>query len=259
LDLDQKFEPVEDADLAPSGIVNLAGNVRPDQTVIRFDLDGGQLVLARPGTKLVVQDRSRTIPLFAEIDARNVDVGDRVCVIGDAFLEMARPLLNIIARAAEEIRDYHELVLKRFESIPGGSTTERLGWVVDKMALPDVTVQRARYWISLQEQLAAPLHEVVPQAPRDITTFLAFMGALSVSETVARRYWTWAVIAQRTSRMRAAISFHDAYRSILVDSYAAQSDNPDRARDIRRLKAAAENFVSVVRTKQEQRGNHVGA
>jgi hypothetical protein len=257
-DLDQRVEPVEDADLAPSGIVNLAGTVRPDQPVIRLELDGGQLVLARPGTKLVVQDKSRIIPLFAEVEAKNVDVGDRVCVIGDAFLEMARPLLNIIARAAEEIRDYHQLVVERIQLVPGNNATERLGWIVEKMGLPDVTIQRARYWITLQEQLSAPLHEVVPQAPRDITTFISFMAALSVSESVARRYWTWAVIAQRTSRMRAAISFHDAYRSILVDSYAAQSDNPDRARDIRRLRAAAENFVSVVRSKQEQRGNHAG-
>ena len=45
------------------------------------------------------------MPVFAEVEARNVDEGDRVCVIGDAFLEMARPLLNITARAAEEIRE----------------------------------------------------------------------------------------------------------------------------------------------------------
>jgi hypothetical protein len=259
LDLDQRIEPSDDSALPASGIVNLAGNVSSNQTIVRLELDGGQVILARPGTKLVLQDKSRTIPLFAEEDARNVEVGDRVCVVGDAFLEMVRPLLNITARAAEEIRDYHELVLQRFESITGSSTTDRLAWVVEKMALPDVTVQRARYWVTLREQLEVPLHEVVSHAPVDLATFLAFMNALSISEAIARRYWTWAVIAQRTSRMRAAISFHDAYRGILVDSYAAQSDNPDRARDIRRLRAAAENFVSIVRTKQEQRGNRAGA
>jgi hypothetical protein len=112
--------------------------------------------------------------------------------------------------------------------------------------------------VDLKEQLDAPLPEVVPHAPRDAHTFMAFMKALSVSESIAGRYWTWAVIAQRASRMRAAINFHDAYRSILVETYGAISDNPDRARDVRRLRAAAEGFVSVVSAKVEERGADAG-
>jgi hypothetical protein len=259
VDLNHKIEPIEDAVLPPSGIVNLAGNVQADQALVRLELDGGQTILAKPGTKLVIQDTSHTIPLFAEEEARNVETGDRVCVIGEAFLEMARPLLNITARAAEEIRDYHELVLKRFEALPGKNTAERLAILVEKMAVPGVTTATANYWIDLKPQLEVPLHDVVPHAPRHFATFLPFMSALSVSEAIAKRYWTWAVIAQRTNRMRAANTFHDAYRSILVDSYAAQSDNPERARDVRQLRAAAENFVSVVQAKKELRGNHAGA
>jgi hypothetical protein len=85
------------------------------------------------------------------------------------------------------------------------------------------------------------------------------MKALSVSENIAARYWRWAVIAQRASRMRAAINFHDAYRNILVETYGAISDNPDRARDVRRLRAAAENFVSVVSAKTEEGSASAGA
>jgi hypothetical protein len=80
-------------------------------------------------------------------------------------------------------------------------------------------------------------------------TFLAFMKALGVSEAIASRFWTWAVIAQRASRLRAALNFYDAYRTILIDNYAAQSSNPERARDIRRLKVAAEDFVAIVEKK----------
>jgi hypothetical protein len=40
----------------------------------------------------------------------------------------------------------------------------------------------------------------------------------------------------------------------LIDNYAAQSSNPERARDIRRLKAAAEDFVGMVQEKTEERG-----
>jgi hypothetical protein len=252
--LDDDF--IDDIEFPTSGVVNLAGHVRPDQPTIRFTLSGDQILIARPGTKLILFDRSRAVPLFTDCEAKDVDIGDRVCVIGDAFLQMARPLLNITARAAEEIRDYHQLVLERLARIPGTSDHDRLERIVAAMALPDVTTQRASYWIDIRQQLDVPLHDVVPHAPRDRTTFLAFMGALGVSEPIASRFWTWAVIAQRTSRVRAAMNFHDAYRTILIDTYAAQSRHPDRAKDIRRLRAAAEDFVAVVRQKTEQRGDY---
>lgn len=249
-------DPSDDVEFPTSSVVNLIGSVKPGQSVLKFKLSGEQVVLARPGTKLILQDRSRTVPVFVEAEAKDVDIGDSVCVIGEAFLEMARPILNITARAAEEIRDYHQLVGERFERVPGNSTQQKLQHVVAAMGLADVTSQRAGYWVDLEAQRDVPLHEVVPHAPRDRTTFLAFMKALEVSEAIGARYWTWAVIAQRASRLRAAMSFHDAYRTILVDNYAAQSGNPDQAREIRMLKAAAENFVGTVEDKSEEKASH---
>jgi hypothetical protein len=250
----QDDSPGDDVEFPAGSVINLAGKLRPDQTIIRFTLSGGQVLLTRPGTKLTLLDRSHAVPIFVEVDAANVDEGDRVCVVGDAFLEMARPLVNITARAAEEIRDYHQLVTERFARLPGSSEHERLNHLVGKMGRPEVTVQRAKYWVDLQAQLSAAIEDVVPHAPRDWGTFLAFMTALNVSQSIASRFWTWAVIAQRVSRLKAAISFHDAYRAILTDNYAAQSRNPERARDIARLKRAAEDFVAVVEQKSEQRG-----
>lgn len=248
-------EPHEDVEFPTSAVVNLAGNVRPDQESVRLKLSGDQVLLARPKTRLIVQDTSRAVPVFVEAEAKSVEIGDKVCVIGDAFLEMARPMLNITVRAAEEIRDYHELVLERFEALPGATQAARLAHLVATMALPEVSVQRAHYWIDLDSQRQVDLHEIIPHAPRDRATFLAFMKALSVSDAKSHHYWTWAVIAQRSSRLRAAISFHDAYRTLLVDNYAAQSSNPARASEIRRLKAAAEDFVSQVVEKETVRGD----
>jgi hypothetical protein len=245
----------DDVEFPTSSIVNLAGKLKSGQSAIRLELAGGQVVIARPGTKLILQDESRILPTFMETDAKDVDQGDRICVIGDAFIEMARPILNITVRAAEEIRDYHATVAERFARIPGATHSERLDAVVSAMGIPGVTNQRESYWVDLEEQFSAELHDVVPHAPRDWPTFLSFMKVLGVSESVAQKYWTWAVIAQRASRLRAAIGFHDAYRTILVDNYAAQSANPERAREIRRLKNAAEEFVSVVRAKSIERGD----
>lgn len=246
-------EPGDDLAFPRGGTVNLAANARAGQTVLHFEFADGQTLIARHKTKLVTQDRTRAIPSFTEIDAQDVGKGDFVCVIGDAFLEMARPLLNITVRAAEEIRVYHELVLEKFAEQPGDSENEKLQFLVENMALSNVSVQRAKYWIDLEDQLDAPLHEVVPHAPRDWPTFQTFMKALGVGERTAIRYWTWAVIAQRASRHRAALSFHEAYRGILVEGYAAQSDNPQHVNEVRKLRAAAENFVGIVRTKTEEK------
>ncbi len=250
-----EMEAIDDLDFPVSGVVNLAGRVRSDQPVLRFEMDGGQIVLARPGTKLVVQDRSRAVPTFSEDEARAVEEGDRVCVIGDAFLAMARPILNITVHAAEEIKYYHKLVLERFAQLEGVTRPERLRTLVARMGRQDVTQERALYWVDLEDQLDIATADVVPHAPQDWETFLAFMRALQVADSLAQQFWTWAVIAQRRSRLRAAFTFHDAYRGILIDSYSAQSDNPERAHEIRRLRAGAENFVSRVRRKIEQRGD----
>jgi len=249
-------DPADEVEFPTSSIVNLAGRVRPDQPTIRFKLSGDQVLLARPGTKLIVQDAARTVPVFLETEAKDVEENDRLCLISDAFLEMARPILNIAVRAAEEIRDYHELVLQRFADLPGDSQSAKLAHVVATMAMPDVSVQRAHYWIDLEAQRDVELHEVVPHAPRDRATYDAFTKALSITDVKSKHYWIWAVIAQRSSRLRAAISFHEAYRSILVDNYAAQGGDPKRAAEIRRLKAAAQDFVSQVVEKTLLKGDH---
>jgi hypothetical protein len=255
--LDLSIEPSDDIVYPTGTVVNLAGNPRVNQTIIKIGLEGKQTLYARPGTKIVIQDTSHAIPLFSEIEAKDIDVGHRICVIGEAFVEVARPLLNITARAAEEIRDYHHEVLEKFSKLDGKNTAEKLISLVKKMNLGDVTEERARYWVTLDQQLQVPIHDVIPHAPRDWPTFKSFMNALSFGELISKRYWTWAVIAQRSHKMTAAINFHDAYRSILVDSYGAQSSHPDKARDVIKLRAAAEDFISTVEFVREEMSENV--
>jgi hypothetical protein len=261
--LDNNLDPQDDIDMPVNRVINLAGKVRENQTLLRIELtDGhgsGQVLIAKPGTKLVLQDRSRVLPLYKEVEASSVNERDRICVIGEAFVEMARPLVNITRRAAEEIRDYHLLVVDRFAKLPGNSEQARLRALVDAMAVPGVNTQRARYWIALDEQLKASLDEVVPSAPREFSTFVVFMRALGITGPAVEKYWLWAVIAQRSHKLSAGMSIRDAYRGILVDSYSAQSDNPTRILELRRLRAAAENFVGVIQKIESFRSENAGA
>lgn len=260
--LDLRDEPQDDDDEPTTRIVNLAGKVRENQTLLSIELIGGQgagqIVIAKPGTRLVVQDKSQVLPIYKEVMASELAEGDRLCVIGDAFVEMARPLVNITRRAAEEIRDYHEQVEKRFAALPGDSVQARLRSLVDKMCIPGVQPARAHYWIDLEEQLNASLDDVVPRAPIDFPTFEGFMKALGLTGKIVERYWTWAVVAQRSHKLKAGMGMRDAFRGILVDTYSAQSDNPTRLQELRLLRAAAENFVGVIRKIETIKAENVG-
>jgi hypothetical protein len=155
-------------------------------------------------------------------------------------------LLNITAKAAEEIRDYHELVQKRFGELAGTNASERLRALADAMGEPPVDTGTARYWVTLDREFDKPLHDVVPHAPKDKPTFMRFAAALGIGPKTSERFWAWAVIAQRSNRLRAGAAFHDAYKGILTDPHGAIGDNVEREADIRALRAAALEHIATV-------------
>lgn len=239
-------EPAAEPDFPESAVVDLAGPRHPGDRVVRLVTDGRQTLLARRRTKILVYDEDRAIPTFAARSAEDVDVGEKICVINEAFVEMARTRLDIRATAAEEIRHYHELVQRRFGALTGLTKTARVEQLLAAMARPDVSFDRANRWVSLETEQYKPLDIVVPQAPRDHATFKAFMRALSVPDDLAAHYWWWAVIATRKGRIRAALQLHDAYVSILVDPLTADHVAPERRAEIRSLRRAAEGHVTTV-------------
>jgi hypothetical protein len=80
------------------------------------------------------------------------------------------------------------------------------------------------------------------------------MAALEVSEGTARRFWAWAVIAQRSVRQRVGAVLYDAYRSILVDPHGADASQLDRLAGVKAVRSAAEQFVATVTGRREYRG-----
>ena len=75
---------------------------------------------------------------------------------------------------------------------------------------------------------------------------MRFTEALGIGQKLAESFWLWAVVAQRSHRMRAGNVFHDAFRGILTDPHAALASNRDRSDDIRALRAMAEEHVATV-------------
>ncbi|MGG7539773.1 hypothetical protein [Rhizobium sp. 12,4] len=232
-------------------VIDLAGPAsRGGVELIELTMESGQGMIARPGTGLVQYDRTRSLEAFKQVDAQDVRQGDELCVISANFIDRARLLLSITANAHEAIREYHEDVVRRFRKLPGLSDSDKMRTLIEKIGDADLEMQRVRYWVHLDKQLRAPLHEVVTQAPQHHAMFLKFTSALGIGEGLANRFWHLGVKAQRNSRMRAGMAFHDSYRNILTDPHAAAAfaDTPQRASEIKRLQRLAEEHVSPIRS-----------
>ncbi|WP_373490744.1 hypothetical protein [Parasphingorhabdus sp.] len=237
--------PPEDVEYSAGNVLDLSGG-RSDKGLIEISMNNGQRVIARKSTQIVLRNAGAATTAFIEVPASKVRSGDEVCVIGPAFVERARTIVNVRAKAAEEIREYHLQVRNRFARVEGSSIAERLRNVVDAMGTPKIPTVTARYWVDLDPELEKASHEVVPHAPHDRDTFLRFTGALGIGATLADNFWLWAVVAQRSHRMRAGNLFHDAFRGILVDPHSAIAENSGRSDDIRSLRALAEEHVATV-------------
>ncbi|SDE57204.1 hypothetical protein [Kordiimonas lacus] len=239
-------EQVEDIEYPSNNLVDLSGDARGDRKLLEISMKNGQRILACQSTGIVVRHDGIASSAFVERQAGALKPGDEVCVIGPAFIERARSLLDIQFAAACEIREYHNQVLTRFARLPGQTTTERLRVLVSNMGAPSVSIDTARYWINLEAELEKDLSEVVPHAPQDQFTFLRFTAALGFKDSLAQAFWRWAVVAQRSYKLRAGNVFHDAFRGILTDPHSAISENASRADEIHQLRLMAEEYVATV-------------
>lgn len=238
--------PTDDVEFPNGSVIDLSGGGKGERNLVEIDLKNGQRIIARRSTEIVLRDDGVATTSFVERAASQVKKGDEVCVIGHGFVERARTLVNIRATAAEEIRDYHELVAERFAALLEPTTIGKLRSLVAAMGEPAVPADKARYWIDLGDEIEKPLHDVVPHAPQDRDTFMRFTAALDIGERVAANFWRWAVVAQRSHRVRYGNVFHDAFRGILTDPHAAMASNRDRTDQIRMLRSMAEEHVAIV-------------
>lgn len=238
--------PPDDVEFPVGSVVDLSGGARGERRLVEILMHNGQRIIARQSTGIVLRNDSAATTSFIERPASQVRKGDEVCVTGPGFVERARTLVNVRATAAAEIREYHLQVARRFAEIAGDSVNERLRVVVSQMGEPRVSIDTARYWVDLDDELDKPLHDVVPHAPHDRETFMRFTDTLGMGQKLAESFWLWAVVAQRSHRLRSGNVFHDAFRGILTDPHAALASNRDRSDDIRALRAMAEEHVATV-------------
>lgn len=255
--LSADIAPPRDIDFPTAKVVDLSGTSKSGQEVlVKLETDDRQTILARQRTKLVAYDGDTAVPTYRPLLAHDTHVGDTICVISDDFVDMARTKLDIACAASEEMRAYHHLISGLYSKLPGTSERARrqhLAGLINGLRTSsserEISDDAVRYWVDLEDQLLLPLEEVTPHAPQDWPTFQRLMAALGISAPLAQRYWNWAVIATRSSRLKAAHRLHEAYLGILISPHAAEAENPKRVADIRALRAAAEGFVAKIESK----------
>jgi hypothetical protein len=239
--------PEEDVDFIPmSSVLDLGTKGSPQ--VIVFKTSNNYEIKARPGSDLVVCDWDDPANPFQRGRADQINEGDEIAVLGDAFIEGARGLLDIRATAAAGLRSYHEAVRDLLPAIPGHTRRDKAVEIAERMGNLGL-VDRVYDWINVDKYLQEDMRLVRPHAPQRWSEFQKFMTATGRGERAARLDWTWAVVATRSRRVSAALQFHEAYLGILVDPHATLAENPRIADGLRSLRRLAEDFVGRVEKK----------
>lgn len=239
--------PEEDVEFIPmSSVVDLGTKGSPQ--VIAFKTSNNYEIKARPGSDLVVCDWDDPANPFQRRRADEINVGDEIAVLGDAFIEGARGLMDIRATAAAGLRNYHETVRDALPSLPGKTRRDKAVEIAERMGDLGL-VDRVYNWINVDKYLQEDLRLVRPNAPQRWPEFLKFMAAIGRGERAARIDWTWAVVATRSRRVSAALQFHEAYLGILVNPHVTLAENPRIADGLRSLRRLAEDFVGRVEKK----------
>lgn len=239
--------PEEDMEFVPMSTELDLGTKGSSQVII-IKTSNNYEIKARPGSDLVVCDWDDPANPFQKGRADQVNEGDDIAVLGEAFIEGARGLLDIRATAAAGLRSYHEAIRDALSSIPGASRKDKAIEIARRMGAADL-VDRVYDWINVEKYLQEDMRLVRPHAPQTFQMFLQFMTAIGRGERAAHIHWVWAVVATRSRRVSAALQFHEAYLGILVDPHAMAAENPKIAAGIRSLRRLAEDFVGRVERK----------
>ncbi len=234
------------------GTIDLTGPHSQGSGPTRIIRTSGDVqVRAFDGTELAAYDPDALQP-FSRCLAKDLQLGDQICVFSPDFVEAAREKLHISATAPDVLTLYHKTVAEAALKLPGYDLTAKADELRKRMLKIDASLslpgpQSLRQWISVGNLVDTPRDEVRPQAPRDRRHYLCFMKALGIAEDVARSYWDFGVFWTRSMRIKSGSAFHQVFMSVLVDPYGAAARFSEAHRqEVWRIYETAEQHVVTV-------------
>ena len=234
------------------GMLDLTSIASPGSGRTRIlSTSSGMKIRAFDGSEFARYDPD-ALQVFTRCDASRLQEGDQICVFTPDFVESARDKLQLAAKASDILLLYHRDVAQAASRLPGPDITSKSNALRDRMLALDPALQlpglqAIRSWIDVCDLIDARRDKVRPQAPRERRHFAVMMGALGISDDVARHYWDLGVFWTRSMRIRNGAAFHQVFMGILIDPVGTAAFLPaERRREVWRIYETAENHVVTV-------------
>lgn len=239
-----------------------AGGERGEPTdYVEIDIEGGRRMHRGRRASVYVYDpaarESRALG-FRPAYAEDLTQGDQIFVMSD---DMRDQVEETFARAGVTftdakrfeslLRQYHTQVLQRVrERYPGGvadaARAIRETMLNAHPALAD-DANNVRYWINLKDADRTPFDQLLPQAPRHVETFRAFMEALGFDANQIEVFWIGAVQRVRGTRISDGLNLGEHYDRVLFDPEAAATYDRLTPEVLNSLRAGAlDNVYEVI-------------
>ena len=214
-------------------------------------LSGGDRIKVFDGSEIPVYESDASYP-WSKAFAKDIRVGDEICLFRTDLVESARAILKLSARAPDFLAKYHTTVASAAAKLPGEDLNGRVLALRERIlqlnANADLpAIQMIRRWIEVEELAHVPRDEVRPHAPRTKENYDLLMRALGVGDLLANILWEEGVFGTRSVRIKTGAFFHQLLMAVLIDPDGVGSRLPQLdSIDLWKVNQVAEGYVETV-------------
>jgi hypothetical protein len=224
----------------------------------RVVLEGGRVVSV--GQWIYVYDPDDS-GLFHHEQTERLEAGQMLFLMSDGLKDLLESCLIAAGRPVmrgaslvEIIRAYHRQILRNskrlFGDLEGISLARRIQTRMAELSENSKTVSlnRIRYWMDVEDSVAADSADLKPHSTRQKADFCVFAHALEVPDNLIEYYWMM-ITGQRIALQEAGRELADRYARVLFADESAESHYQLRRETILMLQhEAVQNVFRVIRT-----------
>jgi hypothetical protein len=224
----------------------------------RVEFEGGRYISI--GQRVYVYDPDDS-GLFRPEQIEDIKAGDLLFVMSDALKDLLESCLIAVGRPVmrgaslvEMVREYHRQLLRNAKRIFGDLDGVALARTIQARMLElsenskSVSLNRIRYWMDVEDSVAADSADLKPHSTRQKADFVAFARALDMPDNLIDHYWMM-ITGQRVALQEAGRELADRYARILFSDESVEAHYQLKRQTILMLqREAVQNTFRVVRT-----------
>ena len=224
----------------------------------RVELEGGRHISL--GQRVYVYDPNDS-GLFRPEQIEDIKADDLIFVMSDALKDLLESCLIAVGRPVmrgaslvEMVREYHRQLLRNAKRIFGDLEGVALARKIQARMLElsegskSVTLNRIRYWLDVEDSVAAESADLKPHSTRQKADFVVFAHALEIPDNLIDHYWMM-ITGQRVALQEAGRELADRYARVLFSDESVEAHYHLKRETILMLqREAVQNTFRVVRT-----------